>query len=513
VARRTTANFVLELPLRTTAADAGALGVQLDAARQVYNAVVGESLRRLDLMRERREYIAARRIPRGASRSPERKARAEEFRRLWEEFGLTAGSLQKFAQTCRGSRWIKDHLPGPACQTAATRAFHAVLQYGFGKRGRLRFKCRERHNSFEGKEAKSTIIWRDGAVRLCGVVVPAILNPANTWQTEALKAKAKYCRIIRREIRGRYPSYVQLIQKGLTPLVRETKRGVVGLDIGPGNIGAVAQTEAVFEQFRPSAIQPWEELRHIERAMDRSKRANNPECFDEKGRSKKGARMRVRSKRYRVLARKRRERERCLAAERKRCGALANRILGQGATVKTEKLSYRAWQRQRYGKSIKLRAAGAFVRMLERKATAVAGGELIEFGTRYTSLSQFCHVDGTYTKKPLSQRYHQFPDGSRVGRDLYAAFLARYVLDNRLDAIQAARAWTGAQSFLRAASDGFEPASGKGFALHHVTPGVRAGRSKNCAQKGREAGDVVALAALPVARVSENGAKVASPDD
>jgi hypothetical protein len=27
--------------------------------------------------------------------------------------------------------------------------------------------------------------------------------------------------------------------------------------------------------------------------MDRSKRANNPECFDEKGRWKKGAKMRV----------------------------------------------------------------------------------------------------------------------------------------------------------------------------------------------------------------------------
>jgi hypothetical protein len=43
---------------------------------------------------------------------------------------------------------------------------------------------------------------------------------------------------------------------------------------------------------------PRDILRRIERAMDRSKRANNPECFDEKGRWKKGARMRVRSKRY-----------------------------------------------------------------------------------------------------------------------------------------------------------------------------------------------------------------------
>jgi putative transposase len=86
---------------------------------------------------------------------------------------------------------------------------------------------------------------------------------------------------------------------------------------------------------------------------------------------------------------KRRERERRLAAERKRShGELANRILGQGTTVKTEKLSYNAWQRQRYGKSL--------VRMLERKAAT--GGELIAFATRNTCLSQFSHVDRTSRK-------------------------------------------------------------------------------------------------------------------
>jgi hypothetical protein len=58
-----------------------------------------------------------------------------------------------------------------------------------------------------------------------------------------------------------------------------------------------------------------------------------------------------------------------------------------------------------------------FVRTRERKAAT--GGELIAFATRNTCLSQFCHVDGTYEKKPLKRRYHQFPDGTRVGRDLY----------------------------------------------------------------------------------------------
>jgi putative transposase len=194
-----------------------------------------------------------------------------------------------------------------------------------------------------------------------------------------------------------------------------------------------------------------------------------------------GARARNRSRRYQVRAAKRRDRDRRLAAERRRChGELANRIPGQGTTVKTEKLSYKAWQRQ-YAKSTKARSAGMFVSILGNKP----GCELIEFGTRYTCLSQFCHVDGTYTKKALNQRFHPFPDGTKVGP---------------------AKSWTGAQAFLRVASDGFESARGRGFALPHAVLGVRAGRSKNNAECTREAGNAVAVAHLAAVRVLENGA-------
>jgi putative transposase len=110
--------------------------------------------------------------------------------------------------------WIKDHLPGHVAQTAATRAFNALLQYAFGKRGRPRFKRRNMYDSIEGKEVKSTIIWRDGCVRLAGMVIAAILDPANAWQSETLRSPTKYCRIIRRQIRGRRSCYVQLVQEG-----------------------------------------------------------------------------------------------------------------------------------------------------------------------------------------------------------------------------------------------------------------------------------------------------------
>jgi len=505
--RKTTPSFVVTLPLRSTPAHERSLAIGVNAARQIYNAVLCEGLRRLDLMRQGKAYASARKMPKGAPLSKERKTRSAEFRRLRESFNLTPHALQKFAQACRDRCWIGDHLPGHACQTAATRAFKAIEAHAFGIRGRPRFRRCDQYNSLEGKEAKSTIIWRDGVVRVAAMVIAAELDPGNAWQVEALKAPTKYSRLIRREVFGKHRWYVQLVQEGVTPLTRETKRGVVGLDIGPGNIAAVGHGEAIFERFCETVVEPWMESRRIQRAMDRSRRATNPECFDEKGRWKKGAKARNRSKRYQALAAKGRDRDRRLAAERRRAhGEMANRILGQGTTVKTEKLSYKAWQR-RFGRSSKVRGAGMFVGILRNKLK-VAGDQLIEFATRTTCLSQFDHTDGTLTKKPLRQRYHQFPDGSRVQRDLYSAYLASFVWESRLDVKQAAQAWTGAEVLLRAAADGFEPASGRGFALPHVTLGVGAGRSKRCFQKVREAGDGVTATTLVSAKASESGAIV-----
>jgi putative transposase len=154
--------------------------------------------------------------------------------------------------------------------------------------------------------------------------------------------------------------------------------------------------------------------------MDRSRRATNPGNFDAKGRVRKGVKRWNRSKRYQLLAVKRRERDRRLAAERKRAhGELANPTLEQGTTSKTEKLSYQSFPKN-FGRSVKLRAPGMLVLTLRRKAEG-AGGGVIEINTRPTRLSQFDHTTGEYIKKSLSQRMHRFGDGATapVRRDLY----------------------------------------------------------------------------------------------
>jgi putative transposase len=138
--------------------------------------------------------------------------------------------------------------------------------------------------------------------------------------------------------------------------------------------------------------------------MDRSLRATNPDNYNENVTIKSGKKHWVFSAQYRALKAMLTELQRVLAATRKRShGKLANEILKLGTDIKTEKLSYEAFQRI-FGKSVSRRAPGMFMVMLRHKAEN-AGGRIIEFPTRSTKLSETCHC-GEVTKKPLSKRQH-----------------------------------------------------------------------------------------------------------
>ena len=506
MARADTDSFIAEFPLPTTAADERALRIRLDAGRNIYNAALGEALRRLDLMRESRASQAARALPKGRERSG-------AFRALRCKFGFSGIDLCKFTKDCRKACWIRDHLGSQECQAITYRAFGIVEQYYFRKRGRPRFKGKAFFNSLENQCNTQGLRFKDEAV-ICSLrnrpelCIPIMRDPydADGFEAEALTRRIKYPRIIRRELRGHPCWYVQLVLEGLPPERRLTGEGAVGLDIGPSMIAMNSDGDTALERFCPEVVQPWKELRRIERAMDRSRRATNPDAFNADGTWRRGAKATVRSRRYQQLAIKRRERERRLASERKRAhGELANRILGQGTEIHLEKLSYRSFQRQ-WGKTVKVRAPGTFVDMLSRKVKAAAG-TLININPFKTALSQFDHTTGEFVKKPRSQlgksahkRLHYFGDGitAPIQRDLYSAFLARHCGPETLDIRQAQQAWPTAEPLLRRAmSRESQSASGQGFVLPQALRHLRADRPSKVDGWLDETGDAVAQARAP----------------
>jgi hypothetical protein len=483
-----TPSFTAEFPLRTTKRDDRELSVRLDAARQIYNASLGESLRRLDLMRQSKDWQRARATSKG-------KERSAIFKAAVDRFGFKAWDIQKFAENCRDSCLIGSHLGSHDTQTTSLRAFRAAEQYVFGKRGRPRFKGRRGLRSVEGK-GDAVIYFRKEpvpAVHWAGLVLPLMLDPRDTdeWQAGALAARTKYCRILRREVRGRDRWHVQLVQEGLPPRKERhpVGTGIVGLDLGPSMVAAVSGDDAILEPFCPTLKERDREIRRVRRAMDRSRRATNPRNYERNGVIKKGAKKWTKSGRYRILSGMVSDIERRLAAERKRShGELGNRVLSQGNVFKLEKLSYRAFQRM-FGRSVRRHAPGGFVSSLRRKAES-AGALVDEFGTAGTRLSQFDHKSGTYAKKPLRQRWHVFADGSRVQRDLYSAWLARHVENGRLDTSRLQDDWGGAEPLLRRTVSGeVQSASGQGFPMSRGREPVGADRPSKGGMRLREAAD------------------------
>jgi putative transposase len=219
--RKKTPSFIAEFPLQTTPADEQALAIRLEAARHLYNACLGESLRRLDLMRQSKDWQRARALKKG-------EARTKLFQQTAVRFEFFASSLQKYTERCRDRCWIGEHLGSHDTQTTSLRAFRAVEQYAFGKRGRPRFKGRNRLHSIEGKQ-NTVIQFRsepEAAIYWNGLVLPLCLDPKDKrgWQEQTLACRTKYVRVLRREIQGRTRWFAQLVQEGRAPRIREVRK-------------------------------------------------------------------------------------------------------------------------------------------------------------------------------------------------------------------------------------------------------------------------------------------------
>ncbi|KLU62420.1 putative transposase DNA-binding domain protein [Peptococcaceae bacterium CEB3] len=497
-------SFVCEIPLRVSESQAKILNARFEVARQMYNALLGEGLRRLSLMRQSIAYNRARAIP--PTDSLRQNERSNLFKQARDTYGFSEYALSRYATQVRDS-WLGEHLDAHTVQKLTKRAFNAVSRVAYGKAKKVRFKGKRGLHSVEGKSQGSAIKWKEDQVAWSGINLPmvkdALKDPVIAY---GLAYRVKYVRLVRRLINGKDRFYAQLVLEGKPYQKPEHILGteIVGLDIGPSTIAYVGETQGALTMFCEPIVRNHREIRRQQRHIDRQRRANNPDCYDEKGRAIKGQHPSKKSRRMKASLGKLSEMFRKEAAYRKSLhGRLANQILSVGININTEKLSYRAFQKT-FGKSVGVRAPGMFVDILQRKAES-AGGEVNKFNTRTTALSQVCHC-GERHKKPLKQRVHECTCGVMMQRDLYSAYLARFVKDDVLHATEASLAWSGAQSLLRAAwGDSQQLASGRAIPASF---GVYRSQSESSEKEDlveRKGLDVVAFEREPIRAQSTIG--------
>ena len=407
-----------------------------ECARRIYNACLGEAKKRLNLIRQSKSYQYTVKL----NRTTHKQERTQRFDQLNQVHGFSEYALHGYAKQF-GKCWIGEHVGSHIGQKMASRAFNAVQRVAFGKAKCVKFKPKDSLVSIEGKNNVSDITF-DGTsmtvhvgFKKKGLNLPVMLKPKDEYAHEALNRDVAYCRIVRKTIRGRQRYYLQLILKG-TPPKKIKKEDVVdetvGLDIGPSTIAIASNTGTHFDNFCPELDELVQEQRRLQRSMDRKQRASNPDNYNSDGTIKKRNRKPwVRSNNYQRTRMQYLELKRKVAAKRQQAhNQLITVLITQyGTHVRTENVCYKAFQR-RFGKSVGRRAPGMFIERLKWKLT-IYGGSLLEFSTYSTKCSQYCHVCGTYTKKPLSQRVHTCCN-LNINRDLYSAFLARNVKDDKI---------------------------------------------------------------------------------
>lgn len=531
--------FILEMEIRVTPRDAKILNKRLEAGRLIYNACLREALRRARRMRASLAWKAARDM-KGAARS-------KAYRECEKRFGFRDYDIQAWTKQFNvKGLWLQGIVGSQINKALASRAFDTVDRWIKNpppprkdgrkkKRSGPKIRHRGEFTTIHAISNRQGIRWRKGRILWKGLDLEAVIPEGDPRVEHGLSCPVKYPRIARREIRGKVRWFVQLVLEGQPYLdpAKTLGRGVVGIDLGTQTVAVVGEDRALAEGLAPRADVLDREMRVLDRRIDRlreNERQRRAKCqglvLDPKKnhnndyiRACKRSCEECRSTKGLVgLKAKRRDLHRRLAQTRKAChGEMANRILEMGHDIRLEKIDYRSWQRRRtnkkwderrtrkkrrgrsnnwktrggFGKSVNQRAPGEFVRILKYRAGLV-GATVTEISTRKTRLSQTCHC-GRVEKKSLSKRWHRCPCGVEAQRDLYSAFLCRFVEGDVLDVAKAAKAWPEAEPLLRAAAseikpnqDGLLPGS---FGLSGQGRGRSPGKARRIAADGHVQGD------------------------
>ena len=117
-----------------------------------------------------------------------------------------------------------------------------------------------------------------------------------------MQCDISYCRIVRKYVRNKYKFYIQIVFKGVAPtkINKETGEikhdigyGDVGLDIGTSTIAIASNTDVKIYELADKVQNIENKKRLIQRKMDRSKRAMNPDNFNSDGTIKKQGNKKV----------------------------------------------------------------------------------------------------------------------------------------------------------------------------------------------------------------------------
>ena len=443
------ATFIIELPILVAHEQIKGLNKRFDCARHIYNNTLADINKLYKQMCNNKEYKALfdelNKYDK-ETQATERKAVWTKINALRKDWGFSKSSFEQMLNKHR--YYYKVLIDSTTGQKLALRLWQAWESFLYKNGETVHYKKYGDINSLEGKSNATGPRFVDNILIWGKKKYPIVIK--TQYERDALLGKICYNRVIRRAVRGKYKFYLQVVIDGEFPQKanRQLGNGRVGVDIGVSTIAMVSKDKAVLKELPHSVELYKEEKALLQQAMDRSRRAVNPDNYNADGTVRSGRKKWRYSKRYNKLHMQLKELQRkCKATRKYKTYCLLNELLALGDTFLIEDMVFKTMQERKevevqqsdgtlttehhknQGATIEKYAPSDFVNMLNHKLE-VSNGTLIKIDTYKVKASQYNHIENTYTKKALTERWNNL-NGKLIQRDLYSAFLIMHVKKNK----------------------------------------------------------------------------------
>lgn len=441
------ANFVVQFPLKTEKYQEDMLDKRFEIGRKIYNSLVNVTQKRYKEMTKTKKYRNL--ISSLSNNKKKDKDIWKQINEMRKQYGMSEYSFHEDVKKMQ--KHFKDNIDSFTAQKIATTLWKSYDKLFFGNGDKIHYKKYDSLNSLEGKSNNTGIRFKDDYLIWNGLNIPVLIDYDNYYEYQAMQCDISYCRILRKFIHNKNHYYIQIVFKGNPPVKVNTDTGEikhtigygdVGLDIGTSTVAISSESDVKILELADKVQNIENQKRLLLRKMDRSKRATNPNNFNEDGTIKKQGNKKVtwnKSNHYIKYQNQLKELYRKQADIRKyQHECLANYIISLGNNVFIEHMNFSGLQKRstkteisektgkfkkkkRFGKSLANRAPAMLMTIIDRKLKYY-DRQLIKIDTYSVKASQYNHFDETYKKKKLSDRWNDF-NGVKVQRDMYSAFL------------------------------------------------------------------------------------------
>lgn len=300
--KNNSSSFVHQLKLSPELYQIHLIEKNFNQARFIYNFILSKSFKIRNNMIQNYKYkslIQALKDNYNSSLSKKDKSLIksqinQELNQLIKDFGFNEFNLHKELTKFRKVQYKSFN--SIIAQKIASRAFFAVKDFHFKKRGKPRFKSFNQIKSLEGKNNDTGLRFKDGFLFFGKLKIKILFDKIDKYGVEehALLSKVKFCRILKKQKKGINQYYLDLVLEGI-PKIKSKHKTLwkknsgkeVGLDLGPQSIAVVSSSKSFLEPFLPELDREIIKIKELRKKLSHKMRINNPNNYKENFKVKK----------------------------------------------------------------------------------------------------------------------------------------------------------------------------------------------------------------------------------